>query len=143
MPQVPALSPFPIPQMICPNCSKSCEPVPNNEGGKLKRITQVVYSCVNEETNCGWEFKANLSHAMGDGPHAIEPGKLKKLREEAKAIKSSRQARDHAMTEVVALLPKLKAIVKAFEDDAVQQSPALASKSAEPPAGNLSQEKSA
>lgn len=106
---LPALNPLEAPAVVCPTCGTVC-PANPVRFGKAK-VTEVTFSCVNEATNCGWEVKAALRHVTGEGPYALKKEEIEKRRAEAAAAARYTELRNNSVSELIALLPRLKELV--------------------------------
>ena len=107
---LPALNPLQAPAVICPTCGGVCPAEPVRVGSA--KVTEVRYSCINPEKDCSWEVKATLQHITGEGPFNIKPKELEQRREQAAAVRRFQEIRENSLSELVALLPKLKGIVR-------------------------------
>lgn len=111
---VPSLNPLETPTVLCPSCGNLCPPEPiceDNKGRKINKVTEVRYFCVNPEKDCNWEVRAALRHCMGEGPYKMKPEEVERRREEAEQSCRYREIRENAISELIALLPRLKDLV--------------------------------
>lgn len=120
---LPSLNPLQAPNVICPSCGTliSAEPV---RFGKA-RVTEVLYTCVNQEKGCSWQVKATLNHITAEGPFALKQEEVERRRAEAETLKRYQELRENGISELIAILPSLKEIVLVFRQSSNKEIPKL------------------
>ena len=126
---LPPLNPLQAPNVICPSCGEIVPPTPTRETKKQpdgqtavsKKITEIRYICVNPAKNCAWYVSATLVHVLGEGPFSLKDSERDQLREERKNLEEYSAVREKQMSELFAMLPRLRRILKELEPEGVDE----------------------
>lgn len=120
--KVPSLNPYTAPQIVCPNCSSIISPEVRQANNK--KVTEIVYVCVNEERDCGWILTLSAQHILGDIMR-LKPEEIEKRRKEAEALADFSRQREAAISNLIALLPEIKALAdlrhEVLDDEAARK----------------------
>ncbi len=104
---------------MCPTCSKILQPVIESMG--KTKVSRISVACL----NCGWEMTdVSFQFLSGETPKKIPQERLEQLRAEAAAVEERNSVREKSMSEIIAILPKLREVVRAFAQNESEASAA-------------------
>jgi len=110
MARIPSNNPWQNTGAICQQCGNPLQlEVDRTTKGIVNEVR--VY-CINPESNCGYYTVVSLQYLLGDGPKAFTSEELQKRRDQAKGFLDFNLQRDSSIKELIALLPRLKEVVK-------------------------------